>query len=327
MTESAARRLPRPANHAGVRLPLWVGRRRHPRSQSVTAAAVSARPVASGARWWIGVIWLVASALLLGFVAHVTVLGALQHARGQQIAYQQLRSDLAQAITPLGQLDLNEKPVVAGTPIAFIQIPRLGLSEVIAEGTAGEQLRLGPGHRRDTVMPGQLGTSVLQGRQATYGGAFASLGRLEPGDTITVTTGQGVNAFEVFGIRRSGDPLPAALDAKGGRLELVTADGFALAPSGTLHIDATLTSATQETPARVFTTAVLDDAENAMQSDSGAWFPTLFWLQWLIAGAVVVRWLLVRWGTAQAWIVGVPIMLALGAATADSAIAMLPNLL
>ncbi|MFC5929596.1 sortase [Cryobacterium melibiosiphilum] len=307
--------------HSAVRVPRWLSR---PPARTRKPPV----PVAPNElRWWSGVVWLLLSALLLGFVGHVVVLGALQQARSQSQLYQELRSNLAQAIVPLGQLDGDSNPTPAGTPIALIQIPSLGISEVVVEGTTGDDLRMGPGHRRDTVLPGQQGTSVIFGRQAAYGGTFRDLGRLQPGDAITVTTGQGVGTFEVFGIRRAGDLLPTPLDSGQGRLELVTGDGPALAPTGALHVDATLTSEVRETPSRVFTSAVLAESELAMQPDADSGLPTLFWLQWLVVASIAVRWLLRTWGGAQAWIVGVPTLLALGAAAADSAIGMLPNLL
>ncbi|MFD0572399.1 sortase [Kitasatospora gansuensis] len=62
-----------------------------------------------------------------------------------------------------------------------MEIPQLGLREVIREGSTGEVLAAGPGHRRDTAMPGQAGSSVLLGRQAGFGGPFGSIGQLRTG--------------------------------------------------------------------------------------------------------------------------------------------------
>ncbi len=306
---------------ARAALPIWL--RRPPQRDRPVKPAPTPRDI----RWWVGVVWLLLSALLLGFVVHVTIVGSLQHSRAQYTLYQQLRSELALATAPLGQLDVDKKLVANGTPIGYITIERLGVHEVIVQGTRPEDLMGGPGHRRDTVFPGQAGTSVIMGRQATYGGPFSLLSGLIPGDTIEIVTGQGTATYQVFGIRREGDLLPEALKAGAGRLELITADGIPLAPSGALHIDATLTSETQQTPAPVFTKDVLDPSELAMGSDAGGWFPTLFWFQWLVAAVIVSRWVIGRWGRWQTWMVAVPVLLALGAATANSAMTILPNLL
>ena len=300
---------------------MWL---RKPPSRPVQRKPV---PTPREARWWVGVVWLLLSTLMLGFVAHVTLVGSLQHSRSQHVLYQQLRTDLALAVTPLGQLDFNGDLVANGTPIALLTIERLGVSEVVVQGTSPTDLMAGPGHRRDTVFPGQEGTSILMGRQATYGGPFSGISGLAIGDVIEVTTGQGVAKYEVFGIRQEGDLLPVSLEEGEGRLELITADGIPLAPSGALHVDASLTSTAQTTPSPSFTTAVLDPSELAMASDSAGWFETLFWLQVLTAAVLALRWIRSRWGRWQTWAIALPVLLSLGAATAGATMTLLPNLL
>jgi sortase A len=309
------------ARSARANLPVWL--RKPPSSTKSKSLPPSPREF----RWWAGVVWLALSALLLGFVAHVSLVGSLQHSRAQYVLYQELRTSLALATTPLGQLDVDGALVENGTPIGVMTIEKLGVNEVIVQGTLGSDLMNGPGHRRDTVLPGQEGTSILMGRQATYGGPFSLLSGLVPGDEIEIVTGQGTSTYEVFGLRQEGDLLPQALAEGEGRLELVTADGIPLAPSGSLYVDAALTSTVQDTPSPVFTAVVLDDAEFPMGSDLSGWFATLFWFQWLAVAVIALRWIRARWGVWQTWVVAVPVLLALGAATAGAAMTMLPNLL
>ena len=64
-----------------------------------------------------------------------------------------------------------------------------------------------------------------------------------------------------------------------------------------------------------------------MQTDPNALLPFLFGLQWLAIATGLVLWLARKWGRWQTWIVGLPVLLVLGATTADSAIGLLPNLL
>jgi sortase (surface protein transpeptidase) len=304
-------------------LPFWL--RKRPARVRPRKPAPTPRDV----RWWVAVVWLVLSAILLGFVAHVSLVGSLQHARSQYTLYQDLRSSLALATAPLGQLDVNGVLVPNGTPIGIltIQTDTVSLSEVFVQGTSADLLTVGPGHRRDTVMPGQVGTSVIMGRQATFGGPFGSLSLLRPGDEITVTTGQGESTFEVIGVRREGELLPLPLDEGEGRLELITADGNPLVPTGALHIDADLVGEAFEAPSPVFTKAVLEPSEFAMATDVSGLIPTLFWAQLLFAAIVIVRWVRSRWGIWQTWIIAIPVVLALGAATASNAMTLFPNLL
>jgi len=314
---------PKAPPSGGGALPFWLRtppKRRGARKPPLTPAEP---------RWWIGVVWLMASALLLGFVAHVTLVGSLQHARSQYTLYQSVRTELALATAPVGQLDFEGVLVPEGTPIGVISIdtPEVQVEEVFVQGTTGAVLTSGPGHRRDTVMPGQEGTSIIMGRQASYGGPFGYLSALEPGDVIKVTTGQGVAVYEVIGVRREGDLLPQPLEAGEGRLELITADGSPLLPSGAIHIDADLTTDPYETPAAVMTEKVLAPAEFAMASDPSGWLPTLFWTQLLLVAAFAVRWARTKWGGWQTWTIAIPILLPLGAAVSNAVMTLLPNLL
>lgn len=278
-------------------------------------------------RWWAGVALLAFSLFLLGFITHVTVFSSIQHDRAQSLAYDELRTTLAKAETPVGQLDLDKKLVAPGTPIALLQIPRLDVQEVVGEGSTSDLLRSGPGHQRSSVMPGQNGTAVILGRQTTYGAPFSELHRLVPGDTISVVTGQGTHTFTVSGLRRDGDPKPALVGDGEGRLELVTADGLPLFPNGALHVDAELTSPVMETPTRVMSVEALPNEERAMGHDGAAWYTAFFAGTFLLAAVAGAVALWTRWRRGPAWIIGVPVVVALAAATADLVMNALPNLL
>ena len=265
------------------------------------------------------------AALLLGFAGDLTVLGRVRHARDQRIAYSEFRIDLANAVAPVGQLDRNGKLLKLGTPVALLDIPAIGLREVVRAGTTAGVMRSGPGHRRDTPLPGQLGTSIVMGRKAAYGAPFRKISTLVSGDVITATTGQGKHTYQVIGIRRAGDEVPV-LQARG-RLTLVTADGAAFAPSGVIYVDADLTSKARVTPDRVFRRASLPKSELVMANDPSAWILVVLWAQALLAAALALAWTLRRWGKWQTWIAGVPVLLALGLALADQAAHLLPNVL
>lgn len=294
----------------------------------LAALTAPQRPLAPrDGRWWAGAAVLAISMLLLSFVGHVVLFSSAQYHRSQELAYADLRDGLARATVPVGQLDQKQNLVEAGTPIALLEIPSLGLTEVVFEGSTSQVLRSGPGHRRDTVMPGQAGTSVVMGRQLTYGRPFGTLDDLQPGDRILVTTGQTRSTFQVFGLRRAGDPLPEPLATGQGRLELMTADGLELFPSGVLHVDAQLTSEVQTTPSKVLAEQALPDTERAMGGDRDAWFIAFFFGAFFLAGCAGMWWLWTTWGRWHAWVVGTPVLLALGVTLADRVMDALPNLL
>ncbi|MFI5793315.1 sortase [Streptomyces sp. NPDC051677] len=269
----------------------------------------------------------VLAALLLGFAANLTVVGHLQHARDQQTAYDELRRQLALGIAPVGQRTYEGDMLKPGAPVALLRIPALGLKEVVGEGTTSGVLMSGPGHRRDTPLPGQAGTSVIMGREWGYGSPFNDLHQLPVGAEIRVTTGQGTAAYTVSGIRREGDPLPSTLTRGQGRLTLITADGGPYTPSGALRVDATLTSAAQPAPPRPLTPGWIDESEQALGTEGAAWLPVFLWSQALLLAALLTMAARRVWGPWQTWIVGVPVLAALGLAVSGAATRLLPNLL
>ena len=167
----------------------------------------------------------IAAALFFTFVATVAVIGPVRHARDQQTAFATFRGELANATAMVTQLGEDGKPQPLGRPMAVLDIPQIGLREVIFEGTSAGVMRSGPGHRRDTPLPGQAGTSIILGRRAAFGGPFAHLDQLGPKQVFSVTTGQGKSLYRIIGLRRAGDPQPPIVAAGKGRLILITTTG------------------------------------------------------------------------------------------------------
>ncbi|MBM7772325.1 LPXTG-site transpeptidase (sortase) family protein [Actinokineospora baliensis] len=264
-------------------------------------------------------------AVLLCFVAQLVFLGALKHERDQNSAYNALRTDLAKATAPVSGLTEDGRLLDSGTPVAIIEIPRLRLQEVVLEGTSARTLKSGPGHVRNTPLPGQSGTSLIYGRKAAYGGPFAQIDKLRQGDEIVVTTGQGEHRYMVQGVRRVNDKERVA-PAGEGRLTLATADGSYFLPTDVIRVDAKLVSEVQAKTRQLPAFAVPDN-ERAMVGDRSALVPVALWTLILAAagvGAVYVRQRVGRW---QAWVIGVPVVGAVALTLADHTAALLPNLM
>jgi sortase A len=268
----------------------------------------------------------IVAVITLSFVVQVALLGGLRHQRDQAESYQEFRKQLALATAPVAPADEAKRPLRSGVPVAILEIPRIGMREVVGEGTSPQTLMSGPGHRRDTPLPGQAGTSVVFGRRAAYGAPFGRLGELAKGDQIQVTTGQGRHSYTVTGLRRTGDPLPPRLAAGAGRLTLLTADGPVFEPTDVLRVDATLTSPAQATP-RQLPRDALPAAEQVMAGDRAGLIFVVLWAQLLVGAAVGVVWIRHRTGPWQAWIIGVPVITALGFTVADQVATLLPNLM
>ena len=264
--------------------------------------------------------------VLIGFVVQVVGISQLSHARAQTLLYETFRYSLADATAPVAQVNGEGDLYPMGTPVALVTIPSLGVNEVVLEGTASRTMLSGPGHRRDTVLPGQEGSSVVMGRKGTYGGPFGSIYTLKVGDVITTTTGQGKATYEVSGVRYEGDPQPLAPDDGTGRLTLVSASGPAFVTTGIVRVDATLTSKPFETPLPALLVGSLTSAEAPLASDDSGWLPLLLILE-LAAVAVLVFTILVRrWGRWHTWVVATPVALVLGCTIAEQVIVLFPNL-
>ncbi|MFE7510939.1 sortase [Streptomyces sp. NPDC057540] len=269
----------------------------------------------------------VLAALLIGFAANLTVLGHLQHARDQSTAYDELREQLALGTAPVGQSTWDGRPVALGAPVALLRIPALGLREVVAEGTTSGVLMSGPGHRRDTALPGQPGASVIMGRQWGYGSPFLDVHRLPPGARVEVTTGQGKAVYEVTAVRRPGDPLPARLGPGEGRLTLLTASGGAYTPEDVVRVDARLLGTAQPSPPRPLKAGWITAAEEPLAGETDVWTGILLGVQGLLAAALLTVAARSRWGTRQTWVTAVPVLVALGVLVSGQLTRLLPNLL
>ncbi len=112
---------------------------------------------------------------IVGFVVFQLFEGPYAHS-WYTTRQHQLASQLADAVSHQGN----------GRAIAYLQIPRLGMNLVVAQGDAPQQLRSGPGHRADTPLPGDVGNSVIVGHRSGWGGPFNDLGQLQTGDYIVV---------------------------------------------------------------------------------------------------------------------------------------------
>lgn len=65
-----------------------------------------------------------------------------------------------------------------------LDVPRIGLSAMVADGTSSRVLRLAIGHVPGTAVPGSLGNVALVAHRDTF---FRRLGELHRGDLIQVT--------------------------------------------------------------------------------------------------------------------------------------------
>ncbi len=161
-----------------------------------------------------GRILIGAGVLVLLFTAYQIFGTSVQESHSQSALRTQLDSEAHRAAVSkaLAKASSTEQalpsgpPVTAphteapaeGDPVGDIRIPKIGLSQVVVEGTGTDDLRKGPGHYTGTPLPGQSGNASIAGHRTTYGHPFYNLDAVQPGDTIVVTTLQGVFVYDVF---------------------------------------------------------------------------------------------------------------------------------
>lgn len=266
---------------------------------------------------------LALSALTLGLVLNIVVGGPLVHRAAQARAYDQLRNEIALGTAPL-RPTVDGRPLPLGTPIALLEIPSIGVKEVVGEGTTGPVLMAGPGHLRSTVFPGEAGTSIVLGRAATYGAPFSRLHDLRNGARIVVVTQAGTSTFHVVDLRRAGDIEPH-LGPGRARLTLATATGPSLAPSGVLWVDA-------EELGRPYAAAApavkaVPGDERPLGIDTSSWSEFALWSLLLLVVLLAGRWTWRNRGRSQAWVAFTAPTLTVAYFAASHAAAYLPNIM
>ncbi|MFL5865029.1 MAG: sortase [Solirubrobacteraceae bacterium] len=95
------------------------------------------------------------------------------------------------AIKPLSQriafLARRERAQVkTGDAVGQIQIPRIGNTYNIVQGTDTQSLEEGPGHYPQTALPGMGQTVAIAGHRTTYLAPFRFLNELKRGDRVVV---------------------------------------------------------------------------------------------------------------------------------------------
>ncbi|HEY3216182.1 MAG TPA: class D sortase [Candidatus Eisenbacteria bacterium] len=140
------------------------------------------------------------------FVSGILLLGVWVENERRARAFQAAQSKRLTAA--LGQAELAVRPTLgapagpAGTGaqepgtgvLGRIEIPRLGISAMIAEGTDATALRHAVGHVRSTSQPGEPGNVGLAGHRDSF---FRGLGEVRENDLVRIVTAHGTYDYRV----------------------------------------------------------------------------------------------------------------------------------
>ncbi|MEO1058506.1 MAG: sortase [Actinomycetota bacterium] len=102
---------------------------------------------------------------------------------------------VAPAAVPIDQQVIP--PIEEGDAVARIEVPAIGVNDIVVAGVTRGDLKRGPGHFPETPLPGQLGNVAVAGHRTTYGQPFHNVDKLNPGDDIVMTTPNGTFVYNV----------------------------------------------------------------------------------------------------------------------------------
>jgi sortase A len=240
----------------------------------------------------------------------------------EQNAQASLLNQFQQTITTT-TVDAPGASIPEGSPVALIDIPSISLTQVIAEGTTPSDLKVGPGHLMSSPLPGEAGNVVIAGHRTTYGGPFAKLDELQPGDVIKFDTGRGTVTYVVRSVKHvsPGSPDPI-LDTTDNRLTLITSDP-ALIASGRLVVEASLRGLPLDVAHRA--PVLVGNADLGLTGDPLGLALGLIWAE-LLGLTLFLAWRYRhRWSPEVLYLLTAPVVLILAVLTFSSLDLMLPG--
>lgn len=167
---------------------------------------------------WTSRLLFIAGGLAVSYVA-LTLLNArlYQRAAGNELEARIHAEELHTAAP-------SSTTIKEGDVLGRIEIPRLGVSVAVLQGTTSQTLRLGVGHIEGTALPGQPGNIGIAGHRDTY---FRDLKDIRRNDEILLQTAIGIDRYEVDWLQITAPSDGAILSSStGSALTLVTCYPF-----------------------------------------------------------------------------------------------------
>jgi sortase A len=137
---------------------------------------------------WSRCFFFIIGSLAIGYVGFTLLEAGLYQASAKRSLVNQIQVEEQH---PAPQLRLVVKK---GDVLGRIDIPRLGVSVAVLQGTSSRILRLGAGHIEGTPLPGEAGNSGIAGHRDTF---FRELRDVRTNDEIQIQTATGLFYYEV----------------------------------------------------------------------------------------------------------------------------------
>ncbi len=164
---------------------------------------------------WLQRLLFLAAAMLLGYCGFVWADGWIFQNR-ERAQFEQLVHSPASpvALPAVGRDGL----------IGRVDVPRLGVSVVVVEGTGSAVLRRGAGHIPGTALPGEQGNVGISAHRDSF---FRPLRNIREDDEVTVTTLRGEYRYRVVSMKIvDPDDVAVLKPGSGETLTLVTCYPF-----------------------------------------------------------------------------------------------------
>lgn len=172
---------------------------------------------------WNRNIFLAAGVLILGYCGFSLLDAKLYQARETRHFQQEIK-DFKLPITSRGSVHDVSYHTSTENALGEIELPRIGITAMILEGTNARTLRHAVGHIPGTASPGQPGNVAIAGHRDTF---FRALRNVQQDDEITLVTLNGSYRYRVDSIKVVGPEDTQVLDnSSGDVLTLVTCYPF-----------------------------------------------------------------------------------------------------
>lgn len=140
--------------------------------------------------------WTARTLFAIGIVLLAWVGGVMIQARFYRASVTQYLKE--QRELPQRPASPVESGLVEGQTLGRMDIPRLGLSVAIFQGTKSKTLRIGAGHIEGTTIPGEAGNSGIAAHRDTF---FRPLENIRTNDEIQIETVRGLSHYQVDSIK------------------------------------------------------------------------------------------------------------------------------
>jgi sortase A len=142
---------------------------------------------------WSRSLFFITGSLALAYVGLTLVDAKLYQASAKQTLENQIQVEKTGAVIQPGVIQ-PRPPAKQGDVLGRMDIPRLGMSIAVLQGTSSRNLRLGAGHIEGTPLPGESGNSALAGHRDSF---FRGLKDVRTNDEIQFQTAAGLFRYAV----------------------------------------------------------------------------------------------------------------------------------